>query len=83
MKQVRFSAFGTPHEVAACVDVPEVGAPGPGEAVIEVLAFPINPADLLTITGDYAIRPPLPATLGAECVGRVAAVGFAVVAIGS
>jgi mitochondrial enoyl-[acyl-carrier protein] reductase / trans-2-enoyl-CoA reductase len=75
MKQVRFAAFGAPHEVADCVDVPEVGAPDAGEVVIEVLAFPINPADLLTMTGGYAIRPPLPATLGAECVGRVAAVG--------
>ena len=75
MKQVQFTAFGAPHEVAACVDVPDVGAPGPDEVVIEVLAFPINPADLLTITGGYAVRPKLPATLGAECVGRIAAVG--------
>jgi NADPH:quinone reductase-like Zn-dependent oxidoreductase len=75
MKQVRFIAFGTPHEVAACLEVPDVGAPGPNEVVIEVLAFPINPADLLTISGGYAVRPQLPATLGAECVGRIAAVG--------
>jgi mitochondrial enoyl-[acyl-carrier protein] reductase / trans-2-enoyl-CoA reductase len=75
MMQVQFTAFGTPHEVAACVEVPGVGAPGRDEVVIEVLAFPINPADLLTITGGYAIRPQLPATLGAECVGRIAAVG--------
>ena len=57
MKQVRFTAFGVPHEVAACVEVADVGAPGPDEVVIEVLAFPINPADLLTITGGYAVRP--------------------------
>jgi mitochondrial enoyl-[acyl-carrier protein] reductase / trans-2-enoyl-CoA reductase len=75
MKQVQFTAFGAPHEVAACVDVPDVDAPGPEEVVIEVLAFPINPADLLTITGGYAVRPQLPGTLGAECVGRIAAVG--------
>ena len=75
MKQVQFAAFGTPHEVAACVEAPDVGAPGPDEVVIEVEAFPINPADLLTMTGGYAVRPPLPATLGAECVGRIAAVG--------
>ena len=75
MKQVQFAAFGTPHEVAECVEVPEVGAPGRDEVVIEVEAFPINPADLLTITGGYAVRPPLPATLGAECVGRIASVG--------
>ena len=61
MKQVQFTAFGVPHEVAACVDVPDVGAPGAVEVVIEVLAFPINPADLLTMSGGYAVRPQLPA----------------------
>jgi trans-2-enoyl-CoA reductase len=75
MKQVRFDAFGAPHEVAGCVDVADPGPPGGGEVVFDVLGFPINPADLLTITGGYAVRPALPATLGAECVGRVAAVG--------
>ena len=78
MKQVQFTAFGVPHEVAACVEVPEVGDPGPEEVVIEVDAFPINPADLLTMTGTYAVRPTLPATLGAECVGRIVAVGSGV-----
>ena len=75
MKQVQFTSFGAPHEVAACVDVPDVGAPDADEVVIEVEAFPINPADLLTITGGYAVRPQLPATLGAEGVGRIAAAG--------
>jgi mitochondrial enoyl-[acyl-carrier protein] reductase / trans-2-enoyl-CoA reductase len=75
MKQVQFMAFGVPHEVAACVEVPDVGAPGPDEAVIAVEASPINPADLLTVSGGYAVRPQLPATLGAECVGRIAAAG--------
>jgi mitochondrial enoyl-[acyl-carrier protein] reductase / trans-2-enoyl-CoA reductase len=75
MKQVRFGAFGAPHEVAACVEVADVGAPGPDEVVIAVEAFPINPADLLTLTGGYAVRPQLPATLGAEAVGRIAAIG--------
>jgi mitochondrial enoyl-[acyl-carrier protein] reductase / trans-2-enoyl-CoA reductase len=78
MKQVQFKAFGVPHEVAACVDVQDVGAPEGGEVVVDVEAFPINPADLLTITGNYAIRPPLPATLGAEAVGRVSALGAGV-----
>ena len=43
--------------------------------VVEVEAFPINPADLLTLTGGYAVRPKLPATLGAEAVGRIRALG--------
>jgi NADPH:quinone reductase-like Zn-dependent oxidoreductase len=75
MKQVRFAAFGLPQEVASCADVAEVGAPGSGEVVVDVEAFPINPADLLTMTGGYAVRPELPATLGAEAVGRISAVG--------
>jgi NADPH:quinone reductase-like Zn-dependent oxidoreductase len=75
MLQVRFTAFGRPEEVADCVEVADVGAPGPEEVVVEILAFPINPADLLTITGGYAVRPQLPATLGAEGVGRIVSVG--------
>ena len=59
MKQVRFTAFGIPEEVADCVEVADVGAPGADEVVIEIQAFPINPADLLTITGGYAVRPKL------------------------
>jgi NADPH:quinone reductase-like Zn-dependent oxidoreductase len=46
--------------------------------VFDVLAFPINPADLSMCRGNYRLRPPLPATPGAECVGRVAAVGIGV-----
>ncbi len=75
MKQVQFSAFGEPETVVACVDVPDAGPPGDGEVLVTVDAFPINPADLLTITGGYASKPDLPATLGAEGTGRIAALG--------
>lgn len=75
MKIAQFGAFGRPEEVTRCVEVDDVGAPAADEAVIDVLAFPINPADLLTIEGRYAVRPPLPARIGAECVGRVVARG--------
>jgi trans-2-enoyl-CoA reductase len=78
MKQVQFTAFGVPHEVAACVDVPDVGPPADGEVMVDIEAFPINPADLLTITGSYAVRPKLPATLGAEAAGRISARGAGV-----
>jgi NADPH:quinone reductase-like Zn-dependent oxidoreductase len=49
-----------------------------GEVVVDIEAFPINPADLLTITGSYAVRPTLPATLGAEAAGRISARGAGV-----
>ena len=75
MKQILLGRYGEPHEVARCVDVPDGGAPGAGEVVCDVLAFTINPADLWFCRGNYRLKPPLPATPGAECVGRVAAVG--------
>lgn len=70
MKAVRFSAFGHPLKVVELVEEPDA-ALKPGEARLEVLATPINPSDLLTLTGQYGILPPLPATPGNEGVGRV------------
>ena len=78
MKRIDLSAYGAPEAVASCVEVPDVGTPGPGEVVFDVLAFPINPADISFCRGSYRLRPPLPATPGAECVGRVAAIGAGV-----
>jgi NADPH:quinone reductase-like Zn-dependent oxidoreductase len=43
--------------------------------VFDVLAFPINPADISMCRGSYRLRPTLPATPGAECIGRVTTVG--------
>ncbi len=78
MKQVLIESYGTPWEVARCADVPDVGAPAADEVVFDVLAFPINPADMWFCRGSYRLKPPLPATPGAECVGRVTAVGASV-----
>ena len=46
-----------------------------GQALVEVIAAPINPADVLTLTGEYGQSPPLPAIGGREGVGRVAELG--------
>ena len=78
MKKVQIVDYGVPEHVAQCVEAPDVGAPGPGEIVFDVLAFPINPADISFCRGNYRLHPALPATPGAECVGRVAAVGAGV-----
>jgi NADPH:quinone reductase-like Zn-dependent oxidoreductase len=78
MKQAVLDKYGPPEEGVRCIDVPDVGAPGAGEAVFEVLAFPINPADISMCRGGYRLRPTLPATPGAECLGRVTAVGAGV-----
>src|SRR5690349_8755777 len=78
MKQVLLDRYGKPEDGLRCDDEPDVGAPGAGEVVFDVLAFPINPADVSFCRGTYRLKPALPATPGAECVGRVAAVGAGV-----
>jgi trans-2-enoyl-CoA reductase len=81
MQQVQITAYGAPEDVAQCVEAPDVGMPAAGEIVFDVLAFPINPADLSMCRGNYRLRPPLPATPGAECVGRVTAIGAGVTSV--
>ena len=72
MKQARYTHRGpVPQDVIDAVEftLPPLAA---GQALVEVLAAPINPSDLLTLTGDYGSLPPLPAVGGNEGVGRVA-----------
>ena len=74
MQRAQYVSRGpVPQEVIECVDftLPELG---PGEVLIEMLAAPINPSDVLTLTGQYGMLPPLPAVGGNEGIGRVAAV---------
>src|SRR5438045_6370404 len=78
MKQILIDGYGQPEQFAGCAEVPDVGAPGAGEVVFDVLAFPINPADVSFCRGTYRLKPPLPATPGAECIGRATAVGAGV-----
>ena len=47
----------------------------PGQALVAVLAAPINPSDVLMLTGQYGQLPPLPAVGGSEGVGRVVELG--------
>jgi mitochondrial enoyl-[acyl-carrier protein] reductase / trans-2-enoyl-CoA reductase len=81
VKQALLDRYGTPEEVVRCAEVPDPGKPGFDEVVFDVLAFPINPADLSMCRGTYGPPPSLPATPGAECIGRVVAVGAGVSSI--
>jgi mitochondrial enoyl-[acyl-carrier protein] reductase / trans-2-enoyl-CoA reductase len=78
VKKVLIGQFGEPEEVAECVECSEVGEPAADEIVFDILAFPINPADIAFCQGRYRLRPELPATPGAEGVGRVVSVGRSV-----
>ena len=75
MRAVQLTAFGNPVEGLEYVDIPEPNAPGPNEVLIGVEFSPINPNDLMVAQGIYAFRPPLPAVIGNEGVGRVLAIG--------
>ncbi len=63
-----------PEDVIAPVEF-EAPPLAPGQALLEVLAAPINPSDVLTLTGEYGMLPPLPAVGGNEGVGRIVAKG--------
>lgn len=69
-KRLVFDRFGKPSEVLACEEffLPETQ---PGEALVRLLAAPINPADLNTVEGTYGYKPELPATPGIEGCGVV------------
>ena len=78
MIQARYEQRGEePHTLIKPVelDIPELAE---NQVLVEVLAAPINPSDLLTLTGDYGVLPDLPAVGGNEGVGRVAKVGSGV-----
>ncbi|MDX1376000.1 MAG: zinc-dependent alcohol dehydrogenase family protein [Burkholderiales bacterium] len=79
VKAARLSRFGKPAEVIELADVPDPAAPQADEVLIEVIACPINPADVLMLEGLYGASPPkLPLVPGAEGLGRVARVGSGV-----
>lgn len=49
--------------------------PAPGEALVRVIAAGLNFADLLTLSGTYQTRPPLPYVPGMEFAGIVETLG--------
>lgn len=79
MLATQFSAFGPPDKVIELIEQPDPGEPGPGELIVDTELFPINPADLLNLEGQYgATQPQLPMIPGAEGVGRIAKLGAGV-----
>lgn len=77
IKAIVYQAHGKPEEVLRLEEqsLPAVAA---DEALVRVLAAPINPADLNQIEGKYPIRPSPPATPGFEGAGVVEKTGAAV-----
>jgi len=75
MKKVEIQKFGPPPIAAKCVNVAGPNPPSPWEATVKVMAFPINPADLAMISGNYGTLPTLPSGIGMEAAGFVTDVG--------
>jgi NADPH:quinone reductase len=73
MKAILVREFGGP-EVLKLEEVPDP-APGPAQILIRVHAIGVNPYDTYMRTGNYATKPPLPYTPGADAAGVVEAVG--------
>ncbi len=81
MKRIAYGAFGDPAQVCRIEDIAEPPPPGPDETLVEVVAFPINPSDLLRIEGKHRFRPTFPAQPGSESVARVLSVGASVTTV--
>ena len=74
MRALRFEEFGPPADVLHLEDL-LLPQPRPNQVRLRLSHRPINPSDLLTVSGQYGRLPRLPATPGFEAVGRVEAVG--------
>ena len=71
---VVYESHGNPADVLRLVDQP-YPVPAKNEAVVEMRAAPVNPADINTIEGKYPGNRQVPNTPGMEGAGVVAAVG--------
>jgi NADPH:quinone reductase-like Zn-dependent oxidoreductase len=75
MKRAQYTERGPDPQASITAVESPTPEPAAGQALIEVLAAPINPSDVLTLTGLYGMLPPLPAVGGNEGVGKVIALG--------
>src|SRR2546423_2245023 len=76
-KAIVYHAHGNPAEVLR-LEQSDLAPPAADEALVQILAAPINPADVNAIEGKYPVRPALPATPGFEGAGVVLEIGRSV-----
>ena len=73
-KTLTYSQHGKPEEVVK-LQTEQLPSLEKGNILVEMLAAPINPADINQIEGVYPVRPALPTVGGNEGLGRVVALG--------
>jgi NADPH:quinone reductase-like Zn-dependent oxidoreductase len=69
--RLAYCAFGEPGSVLRLEEVDVSDKLGEGEVLIELVASPVHPSDIGTISGKYGDLPELPAVGGREGIGRV------------
>jgi NADPH:quinone reductase-like Zn-dependent oxidoreductase len=74
---IRFSEFGIPQNVLR-VENKKIESLRRGEVLVRMIVRPINPSDLIPITGAYSHRISLPGIPGYEGVGIVEEIGTSV-----
>ncbi len=73
MRAIVVDEFGPPERLR--VGEMPLPVPGPGEALVEIYAAPVNYVDLLVVGGTYQFLPPRPFIPGKGPAGVVAALG--------
>jgi NADPH:quinone reductase len=75
MRAWQVTSYGRPTRALECREVP-APTPGPGEILVRATASVLNYNEVDGCHGRYlTINPPLPYTLGMECVGQVVEAG--------
>jgi len=77
-KVVRIYAYGGTDELK--IEDAEIGAPGPGEVLLDQKGMALHFADTMLREGRYFLKPDLPAVMGLDGAGIVEAVGEGVTA---
>ena len=72
-KVVRINEFGGPDVL--CIEDEDVGAPGPGEVLLQQTGMAMHFADTMLREGKYHLKPDLPSAIGLDGAGIIEAVG--------
>ena len=72
-KVVRIHEYGGPEVLK--IEEDEIGAPGPGEVLLDQKGMALHYADTMLREGKYFLKPDLPAVVGLDGAGVVEAVG--------
>ena len=75
MYRVQFDKVGKASEQVYLKRVDNINTIKENEVLIEIICFPINPADILLVEGKYANKPKFPSLMGAECIAKVKKIG--------